>query len=245
MKMVKILFKAVLAGILGWGFTVPIGICQLQSPAREDTLVNIAPKSIQDSCREAERKFRIFLARFSPKELRDTTFLRKSGLRVESFWTGNLGLDSAEYAVIYYRCFESSYLTIFKKNPKQKQEFLWQSSDFGIGVKLGRLGEPEDVNNDGTKEIFFYHPERNAMDTTLELYGWDGKTAYPIGRVTGNSLEIKDVTGDGLKEIIANHNRYIWNHLGDTLVTESEFYRWNGKAFQQYDSKKTSEPVKD
>lgn len=245
MKTIKPLITLVLSGIMVWGLSVPKSDCQLQSPTREDTLVKLAPKGIQDACREAEWKFRTFLARFSPKELRDTAFLRKSGLRVESFWTGNLSLDSAEYAVIYYRCFESSYLTVYKKNQKQEPEFLWQSPDFGIGVKLGRLAEPEDVNNDGTKEIFFYHPERNAMDTTLVVYDWNGKTAQVIGRFTGNSIEIKDVTGDGLKEIIAHHNRYIWNHLGDTLVTESEFYRWDGKAFLRYDSKRTSEPVKD
>ncbi|MCI0596894.1 MAG: hypothetical protein L0Z48_10205, partial [candidate division Zixibacteria bacterium] len=95
------------------------------------------------------------------------------------------------------------------------------------------------------KEIFFYHPERNALDTTLELYTWTGKAARSIGRISGNSLEVKDLNGDGMKEIIANHTRYIWSQAGDTLVTVSDFYRWDGKSYQRYDSKRVSKPIKD
>jgi len=245
MRTVKMLIPLIFFGVLGWGITAPNGACQPQSSTGEDELIKIAPKSIKDSCKEAERKFRIYLARFSPRELRDTAVLKNNGLRVGSFWIGDLDPDSAEYAVIYYRCFESGYLAIFKKNQKQEHEFLWQSPDFGIGVRFGRLGEPQDLNNDGTKEILFYRPERNALDTTLDLYGWNGKTAHPIARISGNSIEIKDLNGDGMKEIIANHNRYIWNQAGDTLVTESDFYRWDGKSYRLFDSKRTTTSVKD
>jgi hypothetical protein len=245
MKSVKALIPLVLSGVLGWGGTTPEGACQLQSPAREDGLVKIAPESILDSCNEAERKFRAYLARFSPKELRNTTVLKSNGLRVGSFWVGNLGPDSAEYTVIYYRCFESGYLTIFKKNQRQEREFLWQSPDLRIGLNFARLGEPEDINQDGNKEIFFYHPERNAMDTTLDIYAWNGKTAHLVGQISGNSIEINDLNGDGKKEIIANHNRYIWHQTGDTLVTESDFYRWDGKIYKRYDTKKTATSIKD
>ncbi len=245
MKTVKIPTLLVLTVMMGWGFKVPNGACQPQSPAREDELAKIAPKSILDSCSEAERKFRIYLARFSPKVLRDTTALKSNGLRVGSFWVGNLGPDSAEYTVIHYRCFESGYLAIFKKNQKQERDFLWQSADLGIGTNFARLGEPEDINKDGIKEIFFFYPERNALDTTLDLYTWNGKAAHPIGRISGNSIEIKDLNGDGIKEIMANHNRYIWNQAGDTLVTDSDFYRWDGNSYKRYDSKRAISPIKD
>ncbi|HXF48186.1 MAG TPA: VCBS repeat-containing protein [Verrucomicrobiae bacterium] len=245
MKTLKPLIALVLSTLVGWGLAAPFGACQSQSPAPDDELVKIAPQSILDSCKEAERKFRIYLARFSPKELRDTAVWRGNALRAGSFWMGDLGPDSAEYAIIHYRCFESGYLAVLKKNQKQEHKLLWQSPDFGIGVKFGRLGEPQDINKDGNKEIFFYHPERNAMDTTLELYGWDGKTAQVIGRVTGNSIVITDLNGDGMKEIIANHKRYVWSQAVDTLVTYSEFYRWDGKAYKHYDTKKTTTPVKD
>ncbi|MCI0595756.1 MAG: hypothetical protein L0Z48_04340, partial [candidate division Zixibacteria bacterium] len=184
MRTVKMLIPPVLSSIMGWGITVPNSVCQPQSPAREDELAKIAPKSILDSCGEAERKFRIYLARFSPKELRDTTVLKSNGFRVGSFWVGNLGPDSAEYAIIHYRCFESGYLAIFKNNQKRERDFLWQSANLGIGLNFARLGEPEDINQDGNKEIFFYHPERNALDTTLELYTWTGKAARSIGRIS-------------------------------------------------------------
>ncbi len=245
MKTVKIPTLLVLTGMMGWGFTVPNGTCQPQSPAREDELVKIAPKSILDSCSEAERKFRIYLARFSPKELRDTTVLKSNGLRVGSFWIGDLGPDSAEYALIHYRCYESGYLVIFKKNLEQGRDFLWQSPDLKIASNFARLGEPEDVNKDGNKEIFFFYPERNALDTMLALYTWNGKTAHPIGQISGNSIEIKDLNGDGIKEIIANHNRYIWNQAEDTLVTDSDFYRWDRNSYKRYDSKRATSPIKD
>jgi hypothetical protein len=244
-KTLKLLIAPVFSTIVGWGLAAPFGTCQSQSPTRDDELVKIAPQSILDSCREAERKFRIYLARFSPKELRDTAVWRSNTLRAGSFWMGDLGPDSAEYAIIHYRCFESGYLAVLKKNQKQERELLWQSPDFGIGVKFGRLGEPQDVNGDGNKEIFFYHPERNAMDTTLVVYDWNGKTAHPIGRFTGNSIKIKDVAGDGVKEVIVDHNRYIWNNNEDTLVTESEFYRMDGSSFKLFDSKRTATPIKD
>lgn len=213
------------------------GYCQKWCPAKPYDYAKDAPKSINDECAKAEKKFREMLKKFNPKALNDPAVLRDARLKFESFWDGYLGTDSVRYRIIYYRCYDAGFLTVLRISEKGESVLVWKSSN--IYSDRSSLHEPEDLTNDGRKEIIFYRSGGNSGNTPLYVYSWEGDSARLIGEI-GGWPEIKDLDGDGVKEITDRGHAY----AGDTFIT-SEVYKWDGKTYKLFKTEKVPVLIED
>lgn len=206
--------------------------CQKQSPAKPYDFSKDAPKSINDECDKAKSIFQ----RTHPKTLVNSAIRGGAGLKIECSWNGYLGPDSIRYWITYYRCFDVGFLTVLKANKEGKMILVWKSPD--ISSDRSSIQEPEDLTNDGKKEILFYRAPGNAGGP-LDIYSWNGDSASLIGQFDSNS-EFKDLDSDGIKEIIS----YGRAHAGETSVA-NEFYKWDGKNYKLYKTEKIPISVDD
>ncbi|MCI0596893.1 MAG: hypothetical protein L0Z48_10200 [candidate division Zixibacteria bacterium] len=217
-----------------FGFNVLLintGHCQKQCPAKPYDFSKDAPKSINDECKKGKKKYLQMLKEWNPKALQDPSALEQAGLRIESSWNGYLDFDSVRYWIIYYRCFDSGFLTILKTNKQGNMILVWQSPD--IGSELSGLQEPEDLINDGRKEIFLYRGGGSGGGY-LDLYTWTGDSASFVGQFD-DGTEFKDLDDDGIAEVIESYRLEMpvdSTYKETEFYTETKIYRWIGQEYQ-------------
>ncbi len=201
----------------------------------EKELVASVSGYIKNICaREQEKNEKIIdsLKKENPSLRIDSSSLEVNRLKAQSFWKGPLGVDTLDINwIVYYRCYDSAFLVIFKDNPKTGKVLLWQSK--GMFSVLGAVAEPEDLNKDGRKEIMLKTTGGSAMNMILDLYTWDGNTAHFIRQFSGEPLEVKDVDGDGLKEIVEHERPY----PGDVEI-DDRIYKWDGTTYKLSETKR-------
>ena len=217
------------------------GHCQKQSPAKPYGFSKDTPKSVNNECEKAKKKYIQMLNEWNPKVLQDPSVLERAGLRIESSWNGFLDSTSVRYWITYYRCFNSGFLTILKTNEKGKMVPVWQSPD--IGSELSGLQEPEDLTNDGRKEIFL-NRGGGSSGGYLDLYTWTGDSASFV-RQFDDGTEFKDLDDDGIAEVIESYRLELpvdSTYAETEFYTETKIYRWVGQGYQLFKKSRTPLP---
>jgi hypothetical protein len=127
------------------------------------------------------------------------------------------------------------FIGVFKNG-----QILWRS-DIIVNEALGSCGyfDISDINRDGKVELSTSWCEGNQSDFRhLWIFGWDGSTGTLLNDVDstgrsilsylGESLDIIDINGDGIKEL-----QGVWdpdNSGNDVTV----IYSWNGYKYGNY-----------
>lgn len=119
---------------------------------------------------------------------------------------------------------QSQLLVLDPDGPNLRKHVLQEVSAIFKGASL----EVRDLNRDGIPEMVLSAPV-GAHSESMYIFRWDGSTYQCVGEFlsTAPSIELKDLDGDGLAEIIVKGRDY----RGDP-ITESVFevYHWiNGR----------------
>lgn len=88
----------------------------------------------------------------------------------------------------------------------------------------------EDINKDGKVEIVAFTIGGNIE--TIDIFAWDGSTYKEIfNNGAKGGIEIKDIDGDAVKEILLKGTGY-------GSFTENDIYKWDGKKYYLYKTEK-------
>ncbi|MDR3607607.1 MAG: hypothetical protein P4M08_09525 [Oligoflexia bacterium] len=90
-----------------------------------------------------------------------------------------------------------------------------------------------DINNDGKQELLVSYPS-GAHGSTMRAFQWDGDLVE-IGSFFGDCgpyFDIRDVDGDGQKEVVTYVRDYKNNPVSDPPIPA--YFRWKNGKFEEF-----------